>query len=173
MWGELAAAGATKILTFERDFARPVEKVWAALVTPTRISDWLCADAEVEPRAGGRFHLVFRNGPHIMSGVITRFEPPHLLEYTWPESAANGHSIVRWDLSAIPAGTRLVLTHTLPAGGALADFASGWHWHLDALADAVDGTATPWNRAQWQTLQSAYLTRLAEGFSGIAPSAPG
>jgi uncharacterized protein YndB with AHSA1/START domain len=94
-----------------------------------------------------------------MTGVITRFEPPHALEYTWPEAAANGHSIVLWQLSPTPGGTRLVLTHTLATGGALADFASGWHWHLDALADAIDGTATPWNRAQWQALQTAYAAR--------------
>jgi uncharacterized protein YndB with AHSA1/START domain len=159
MWGEVTADGATRILTFERDFPRPLEKVWAALITPARIADWLCADAEVEARVGGRFHLVFRNGPHSMTGVITRFEPPHALEYTWPEAAANGHSIVLWELSATPGGTRLVLTHTLAAGGALADFASGWHWHLDALAAAIDGTATPWDRAEWQSLQTSYAAR--------------
>jgi uncharacterized protein YndB with AHSA1/START domain len=159
MWGELTADGATKILTFTRDFARPIEKVWAALITPARISDWLCADAEVEPHVGGRFHLVFRNGPHSMSGVITRFEPPHVLEYTWPESAASGNSMVLWQLSATPGGTRLVLTHTLPGGGAMADYGSGWHWHLDALANAIDGTATAWDDAGWRALQETYAGR--------------
>jgi uncharacterized protein YndB with AHSA1/START domain len=161
MWGAVTADGAARILTFERDFPRPVEKVWAALITPARISDWLCADAEVEARVGGRFHLVFRNGPHSMTGVITRFEPPHVLEYTWPEAAANGDSIVLWELSPTPQGTRLVLTHMLAGGGAVADFASGWHWHLDAMGGAIDGTATTWDHAQWRSLQEAYLARLA------------
>jgi uncharacterized protein YndB with AHSA1/START domain len=161
MWGVVTMDGATKFLRFERDFARPIEKVWAALITPARISDWLCADAEVEARVGGRFHLVFRNGPHSMTGVITRFEPPRVLEYTWPESAAKGDSMVLWALSATAGGTRLVLTHTLTGGGAVADFASGWHWHLDAMERAIDGVATPWDRAQREALQETYVGRFA------------
>ena len=155
MWATLHAEGETRTLRFERALPRPVEKVWAALIAPERIGDWLCADAEVEPRLGGRFHLAFRNGPHTMTGVITRFEPPHVLEYTWPENAAKGHSLVLWELSATPTGCRLVLTHTLPGGGDLRGFASGWHWHLDALAT---GQPTPWYEPAWRRLKEEYDT---------------
>jgi uncharacterized protein YndB with AHSA1/START domain len=160
MWGTITTDGAAKVLTFERLIARPPEKVWAALITPERIGDWMCADAEVEPRAGGRFHLAFRNFNHRMEGTITRYEPPHVLEYTWPENAANGESLVLWELTPTPAGTRLVLTHTLPKGGDLPGFASGWHWHLDALPAAVDEHATPWHEPTWRALQERYLTHV-------------
>lgn len=160
MWGTLASDGDAKILTFERHIPRPVEKVWAALVTPARIGDWLCADAEIEPRLGGRFHLAFRNFAHSMTGEITQWDPPHTLEYTWPESAAKGHSLVLWRLHPTPGGCRLVMTHTLPGGGDVVDFASGWHWHLDALATAVDEVETPWAEPQWRALRAEYATRI-------------
>jgi uncharacterized protein YndB with AHSA1/START domain len=160
MWGHLMADGEARTLTFERDIARPIEKVFAALITPARVADWLCADADIEPRVGGRFHLTFRNYQHTMEGLITRFEPPHTLEYTWPEDAAKGCSRVLWRLHATPSGTRLVLTHMLPHGGDMADFASGWHWHLDALPAACDAAATEWNEPAWRVLQLAYAERL-------------
>jgi uncharacterized protein YndB with AHSA1/START domain len=160
MWGNVSPAGIGSVLTFERDIARPVEKVWAALVTPARLGDWLCADAEVEPWVGGRFHLAFRNFAHTMTGEITRFEPPHTLEYTWTERAAKGNSLVLWRLYPTPAGCRLVMTHTLPDGGDVVDFASGWHWHLDALPAACDEVATPWAEPAWRLLQTEYTARL-------------
>ncbi len=69
--------------------------------------------------------------------------------------------MVLWELSATAGGTRLVLTHSLAAGGAVADFASGWHWHLDAMEGAIDGVATPWDRGEWEALQATYAGRFA------------
>jgi uncharacterized protein YndB with AHSA1/START domain len=159
MWGRLSASGGIKALRFERDYAVPVAKLWAALTTPERIGDWLCADAQIELRQGGRFHLAFRNFAHSITGEITRIEPPYLLEYTWPEQEANGNSLVRWELSATKSGCHLVLTHSLTKGGDAADFASGWHYHLDALGPAAAGVATAWSEQAWRTLQSAYRAR--------------
>lgn len=61
MWGRVESEGAGRTLTFEREMARPVEKVWAALITPARLADWLCADAEVEPWVGGSSFLKKEN----------------------------------------------------------------------------------------------------------------
>ena len=94
-----------------------------------------------------------------MDGRIRAWRPPALLEYTWPEAAANGDSTVRFELTADDGGCRLILTHRLPSGGDLPDFASGWHWHLDALANAIDGTATAWDDAGWRALQETYAGR--------------
>ncbi len=112
--------------------------MWAALITPARIANGLQADAVVEPWVGGRYSLAFRNSAHWMEGEITRFEPLAVLEFTWPEIEANVDSLVLWELSPVDAGCRVVLTHTLTGGGDAVDFASGWHWHLDALGPAAD-----------------------------------
>jgi uncharacterized protein YndB with AHSA1/START domain len=161
MDGVLEKAGDGFRLAFDRVIDRPVDKVWAALVTPERIGDWLIADAEVDPRVGGRFELNFRNGPHHMKGVITRFEPPHVLEFTWPEFEDRPAGLVLWELSADPSGCRLKLTHSFPGKDDFADYLSGWHWHLDAIPAAADGIATPWDRSAWQRLQARYRAAIA------------
>jgi uncharacterized protein YndB with AHSA1/START domain len=161
MDGVLTKAGEGWRLSFDRLIERPAEKVWAALVTPERISDWLVADAVVEPRLGGRYELSFRNGPHQMRGVITRFEPPRLLEFTWPEFEDRPASLVLWELAPEGSGCRLKLTHSFPGRDDFAAYASGWHWHLDALPAAVDGVATPWDRPAWERLNEAYKARIS------------
>jgi uncharacterized protein YndB with AHSA1/START domain len=156
MDGELQQTGDGYRLVFDRTLKRPVEKVWAALTTPERISDWMIADAEVEPRLGGRYALNFRNADHRMEGVITRWEPPHLLAFTWPEFADRPATLVTWALSPDPVGCRLTLTHSFPGSDDFAAYGSGWHWHLDALPAAVDGIATPWDRPAWEKLREGY-----------------
>jgi uncharacterized protein YndB with AHSA1/START domain len=96
-----------------------------------------------------------------MTGVITVFEPPRRLSYTWPESAARGDSLVSWELFADADGCRLVLIHTLPGGGETMDFLGGWHWHLDALEGALDGRAVAWDPNGWRRLKTEYEARVA------------
>lgn len=153
--GRLGAENGSPALRFERQLAKPPETVWTALTQPESLARWLTA-AQVEPRVGGRFHLDFHSGQSIIDGRITRWEPERLLEYSWPEKNANGDSLVRWELSPVGAGTRLVLTHRLDAGGDLADFASGWHWHLDALDKALEGETVPFDEQRWRLLRKVY-----------------
>ena len=49
MWAILSGTGEAREIRFVRDFPHPPETVWAALITPERIADWMCADAVVEP----------------------------------------------------------------------------------------------------------------------------
>jgi hypothetical protein len=46
--------------------------------------------------------------------------------------------------------------HRLPNAEGIADFASGWHWHLDGLEAAADGIATPWDARRWRALKTIY-----------------
>jgi uncharacterized protein YndB with AHSA1/START domain len=142
-------------LRFERMLAKPPEAVWTALTEPESIARWLTS-AEVEPRVGGRFHLQFDGGASMVDGRIARYEPPRLLEYSWPEKNANGNSLVRWELLPVGEGTRLILTHRLDGGGDLPDFASGWHWHLDALDRALEGETVPFDEQRWRLLRKVY-----------------
>jgi len=161
MWATLTKQSTTRELRFERDYPHSIQTVWSALTTPARIADWMCADVEIEPSLGGRYHLRFRNHDHSLTGEITCFEPPYRLEYTWPETAALGQSLVRWELSATDFGCHLVMTHRLTEGSDLPGFGSGWHWHLDALAHAARGIACPWDEAAWRALKLEYDRRLA------------
>ncbi|MDB5693421.1 MAG: toxin-antitoxin system toxin subunit [Alphaproteobacteria bacterium] len=153
--GRLAKEDGKPALRFERLLARPVDEVWVALTEPERIARWLTR-AEVEPRVAGRFHLNFKGGDSVVDGRIMRWEPPRLLEYTWPEKEANGSSLVRFELFPAGAGTRLILTHRLDAGGDLADFASRWHWHLNALDRALEGESVAFDEPRWRLLRKVY-----------------
>ena len=68
-----------------------------------------------------------------MSGVITAFEPPRLLAYSWNEGGASAdpESTVTFEL--IPFGeneTNLILTHIRIRREELSGIAAGWHVHV-------------------------------------------
>jgi uncharacterized protein YndB with AHSA1/START domain len=159
-YGTRIDIGGAPALRFTRYLAHPPEKVWTALVEPESLARWQQAQAVVEPHEGGCFRLVLGGRSSTMNGVITRWEPPTLLEYTWPESAANGDSLIRFELQRQGEGTILILTHILKGGGDLADFASGWHWHLDALNAALAGEARSFDHAGWAVLRQEYVATL-------------
>lgn len=147
-------------LRFERRLGRPVAVVWEALTTPAGIARWMQAEAIVEPHVGGRYRLAFHEFDHVMEGEVTGWEPPRLFAYTWPEAHAGGDSLVRVTLEPDGEGCRLVLLHSFRAGGDLADFASGWHWHLDGLEDAAEGVARSFDKPRWEMLRMAYRMTL-------------
>lgn len=116
-----------------------MEKVWAALTIPEPVADWL-APAEIELKVGGRYELRFHDGADVMIGVITRIEPPRLLELTWRESGCPG-SVLVFSLAAV--GCRLTLTHAFPREvNDVRGFVSGWRQHLEGVAAACDGVQT-------------------------------
>ena len=154
-------------LRFERRLARRPDAVWAALVDPRALRRWLHAEAVVDPFVGGRFHLWLGEGGGQINGVIRRWEPPRVLEYTWPETSAGGDSLVRFEIFADGEGGRLVLTHAPGAGGELADFAAWWHWRLDALESALAGEADP-DRARLSALRGAYARHLVSTATSAA-----
>jgi uncharacterized protein YndB with AHSA1/START domain len=147
-------------LRFERHLPHAPGAVWAALVEPAALARWMQADALVDSHEGGRFHLQFRAFDHAVLGQITRWVPPALLEYTWPEAEAGANSLVRWKISEAPGGSVLVLTHFFRHAVELADFASGWHWHLDALDAALLGEARPFDKPRWAVLRQIYAATL-------------
>lgn len=156
MDGVITRAGEQWQVHFERVFARPIEKVFAALTTPERLAAWLGA-AEIEPRAGGRFVLIFADPPYRMEGEVRDYEPPTLFTFTWPNAAGAPPSLVRFQLSAEGATTKLVLTQTFIARGDLANVAAGWHEHLERLELAADGvTTTRWDREREAALAERY-----------------
>lgn len=141
---------------FERQLPGPIERVWAYLTEADKRGTWL-ADGAVEPRVGGRVDLEFEHeklspdtadgaacaGPDTpdcvtISARVTAYEPPRLLEHTWPET--DGESLVRFELSEHGDGVQLVVVHTkLVTRGLRVDVAAGWHTHLDLLRDQLKG----------------------------------
>lgn len=140
--GEVTVADNALQIVFRRRYAKPVEKVWAAVTTPERLADWL-AVAEVELKTGGNIRLNWNN-QYSMEGHVTACEPPHLFAWSW--RIDDRETLVRFDLRADGDGCLLTLTHSGldPNDGRGAGVRAGWHAHLEGLPDAMEGRPTPW-----------------------------
>jgi uncharacterized protein (TIGR02246 family) len=149
------------VLRFERHLAHPVEAVWAALTTPAGLADWW-GEAELDLISGGKFVLSWLNTDDegnraVMHAEITALEPPHLLEVR-----GDIHGVLRFELQPRDGGTRLRFSSTLPLPGEYrAKVLAGWHFHLDALATALDGgTNDLVNVTGWDAIYEQYLERV-------------
>ncbi|HXA37792.1 MAG TPA: SRPBCC family protein [Phenylobacterium sp.] len=140
--GEVTRQGEALQVVFHRRYNKPVEKVWAALTTPERLADWF-ATAEVDLRVGGIMRLGW-NGAHKTDVTITVCEPPRALAWRW--KIGERDTLVRFDLSPEDGGCALTLTHSGLSldGGRDGGVRAGWHAHLEALPDAIEGRATSW-----------------------------
>lgn len=128
-----------RTLRFERHLPGTLERVWAHLVQPDRMAVWL-ARGEIEPRVGGQVVIHHEeNWPDAppARGVVTVWDPPRRLAYTWSEDSTN--SEVDFELSPLGGGVALVLTHRHLPLGEESGFGDGWHASLDALGLALGG----------------------------------
>ncbi len=150
--GVVTTHGDSLQVVFERQLRAPVEKVWAALTTPERLADWF-GDAVVDLRVGGSIRLWKE-----VDVQITVCDPPSSLAWTWELDGRE--TLVRFDLKSEAGGTALTLTHSglSPRKGQGAGVRAGWHAHLEALPDAVEGRKTPIEikRAREKALGDAY-----------------
>jgi len=97
---------------FDRFYPHPITLVWQALTRAEHLDSWLSPGSEVEARPGGRFRLAFgeRAAAHL-HGTIESFRPFTLVVYAFD----NGDRM-RFELSPVRDGTRVVLTHSIPPG---------------------------------------------------------
>jgi len=139
----------THTLRFERRLPGSVEGAWAYLVEPERLAVWL-ARGEIEPRVGGQtviHHEENTPGAPPALGVVTVWDPPRRLAYTWSLESTN--SEVSFELSPVAGGVMLVLTHKRVPFGHEVGLGGGWHACLDALALALDGGEPAAVKAAW------------------------
>ncbi|MBS0360057.1 MAG: SRPBCC family protein [Proteobacteria bacterium] len=145
--GVVTTHGDARQIVFHRRYRQPVEKVWAALTVPERLADWL-AEAQVDLRVGGAIRMNWNKGAHQAGMTITVCDPPHALAWIW--TIGERDTLVRFDLAPISdnggEGCALTVTHSgLSLDGARdGGVRAGWHAHLEAIPDAIEGRATPW-----------------------------
>lgn len=151
-YGVLQARDAVR---FERVLPGPIERIWSYLTESEKRRRWL-AGGEMEMRVGGSVELHFRHAelsPQAeptperyrdhdgarFRGTVTRFDPPHVLSYSWGGEAGED-SEVTFELTPQGDQVLLVLTHRrLGDRALLLSVAGGWHVHLDILADVLTG----------------------------------
>lgn len=144
--GQVRREGETVTLVFHRRYARPVDKVWAALTVPERLSDWFAQAKLDRLEVGAVIELYFTGADYRSIARIVELDPPRTIAWIWSEPDGSQASHVRFELAADGEGTQLTLTHSgLPIDEAKG-VDSGWHAHLEAIEDAADGVFTPWSR---------------------------
>jgi uncharacterized protein YndB with AHSA1/START domain len=121
----------------QRRFAHPREAVWPMLVEPEKFAQWL-APGTLEPRPGGAVRIAFHDSGTVIDSVLTAFEPPRLLAYSWSSGAEPARPL-RWELADADGATRLTLRVRVPAGEDAAKACAGFEGHLEMLAAALEG----------------------------------
>ncbi|WP_406862421.1 SRPBCC domain-containing protein [Streptomyces sp. HUAS MG47] len=145
-------------LRFTLDLPHPRIAVWAAVATPEGLPQWLCAADPLEPRLGGAVTLRWLNGPTVVSGRVTAWDPEVVAEYTVDPP----HGRIRFHLEQGPRGASTVLRFTNAFHGThdeKLDTLAGWHDHFERLARALDGQPTDWRlwtAERWQQLRDLY-----------------
>ena len=151
-------ADGSATIRFVRRLDHPVEKVWGAITEPAEMRRWWGVGT-VDLREGGTFEVRWLNtddegNRSEMHATITRLEPPWLLE-----TDGDMHGVLRWELERDGDGTVLTFSSTLELPEEFrTKVLAGWHWHLDALAGALDGgTADLVDLPGWDTVHDRYV----------------
>ena len=147
-------------LVLVRQLRHSPEKVWQAITDPAHLREWAPFDADGNlGTSGAKVNLttVGAPAPRVTETVVTRADPPELLEYKW------GNFDMRWQLEASPdGGTRLTLWTNI-GNRFIAMGAAGWHICFDVMDRLLAGQ--PIGRiagpqamlvAGWQQLHAEY-----------------
>lgn len=155
-----------------RTLPGPIERVWEYLTDPEKRARWLAA-GPMEPRKGGKVRLKFQHSQlapdetppaehkpchdqgEFMDSIVTRWEPPRVLAYTFGDSGA---SEVTFELTPQGESVLLVLTHRASGTdvAAISGYAAGWHTHVDLLIAQLEGAPRPPFWPRWAKLKAEY-----------------
>jgi uncharacterized protein YndB with AHSA1/START domain len=123
------------------------DAVFGLFVDPEQLVKWWPDAVTLEPRVGGKLHLVFE-GRGEVSGEITRFEPPAGLGFTWVREVAP-EITTHVDVAIEDLGDgrcRVELVHSgfdaVPEDQRaewIAIHDAGWQHFLGCLADLAEG----------------------------------
>lgn len=161
--GEIArhSNGATS-LRFERELARPPERVWRALTESDQLRHWMPCDIVGPREAGAEVAAPFWDDVVAKYGIedteltgrIVTWRPSSTFAWEWDDE------LLTYQLEPTPTGTQLKLNVDLGSKGpAVHLVAAGYHICLDQLCALVDtGTAPPFVDAD----PSEYEARYAE-----------
>ena len=154
------------MVRFERQLPERIERVWEFLTDAKRLPGWY-GDGAIEPRAGGGVRLM---GGHVR-GVVTQWQPPRRLIYTWnvfehgEDKSPYPESYLAIELEPRGDGVQLTLTHLPILERFEKQNAMGWHTYLDMLNAAIRGQPAEARETHMKRNAARYgvdLAKLAE-----------
>jgi uncharacterized protein YndB with AHSA1/START domain len=129
-----------RVITIE---ASP-ETVYRLLTDGREYVKWKGERADLEPRPGGMFRVIFANKTDIVAGRFVELVPPRRVVFTWGwegnEHVPPGSSTVEIELERAGSGTRVRLVHRDLPVPAIAKHAEGWDYFLPRLITAAEGS---------------------------------
>jgi uncharacterized protein YndB with AHSA1/START domain len=141
--------GEKATLILRRFLRHRPETVWRALTDPDQIRQWYLTTATSDGRAGGSVEWTTEMVGVRANGTILAWDPPRVYEYEWniQESGVplfrGLRTVVRWELTATPGGTMLVLTHRNLTKAVATGFQTGLPFLLDRLEALLDQRPLP------------------------------
>jgi uncharacterized protein YndB with AHSA1/START domain len=117
----------------------PIAMIHSALIEPKRLEGWLCDQATVEPKVGGRIDLVWTGDPKFESRTsITQLTPELDVGFRWSapppfEALMNTpepKTTVYVRLQESPEGVDVTLEHAGWGGSEAWEEARSWHFHF-------------------------------------------
>jgi uncharacterized protein YndB with AHSA1/START domain len=126
-------------LQIVRQLPHEPARVFSALTDPAKMSQWfVCLEngrvkVSNDLWPGGKYVIEMSNDEKtaVIRGVYLEIVPPKKLVFTWNSDSAKD-SKVTIELSPIPEGTKLVITHELPED-AIPGHRAGWIVCFDNL----------------------------------------
>jgi uncharacterized protein YndB with AHSA1/START domain len=147
----IAAQGQDSVVV-EIEIAAPPERVFSAITDAKQMKQWwispVCESTfwEMDARVGGKWGFSTTPATKSINGVnefncrgeILELDPPRLLVYTWVANwndKPDFRTVVRWELTPSPTGTRLKVTHSGLADQKVARelYQGGWPGVVDSL----------------------------------------
>lgn len=151
----LSVSHGRHVLTMERHFDHPVEKVWRAITEPAELGYWFPSRVETDLKEGGAIRFI-GDGPS-MEGTIVEYDPPRVFAYTW------GDSTLRFQLEVEDGprgqGCRMRFAHTFDDVVSGASFAAGWTLCFANLTRRLDGEPEDRGLAPWAALHDEFVDR--------------
>ncbi len=135
------------LITKERVYNQPIEKIWNAISIGEEISAWFIkADFKAEKGYQYLFTASEENGCVNITGEIKKSDP-YTLAYTWIVDGTTAETLVTWKLEPVEGGTKLFLEHSgiskyegETAVKMFESFNGGWTNCMDLLDTYVNTT---------------------------------
>jgi len=136
--GTITEVDGRHVLVQTRQFAAPVEDVWAAVTEPERLARWI-GTWTGDPAAGSvHFRMLFEGDEHEGESMEIRVcEPPHRLHLT--SRVGDEVWLLELDLSHEDGVTTLTFSQPGVAKEQVGEVGPGWDYYLDRLVDAETG----------------------------------
>ncbi len=122
------------------------DTVWAYLTEPERLAEWF-HKPDCTLTKGSKLQMFgTTSGDLLIWGEVREARAPEYLEYTFAvKPMGDAVSLVRWTLTPVAGGTRLILQHEgLPQGadafGLILALDNGWDEHFGKMRTALHET---------------------------------